>query len=244
MKIKNLKPKDFLRAKHPDYFSDSEKIESPSIDRSLLEYHLESVTSRSDENNFETFAKLLAEREICPNLLSHTGPTGGGDSKVDSETYPVSDALSIGWYEGIGREAATERWAFAISAKKQWRSKAISDIDKISKVDRGYKKVFFISNQYIPDKKRAAFEDEFSKKYKFGVHVFDRLWILDKVFANGYENLAIETLKLSTSLRKEIRKGPLDLCRERELKQLEEEISDMLQQRDYKLNLVDICIQS
>ena len=53
------------------------------------------------------FARGLAERLICPNLLPHTGPTGGGDSKVDSETVPVADTLTLGWYSGIGREAGT-----------------------------------------------------------------------------------------------------------------------------------------
>lgn len=35
---------------------------------------------------------------ICPNLLPQTDPTGGGDSKVDSETYPVSSEISDKWY--------------------------------------------------------------------------------------------------------------------------------------------------
>jgi hypothetical protein len=57
----------------------------PGLDRSMLEYHLETLTSRSEETVFEKFALRLAQCEICPNLLPHTGPTGGGDSKVDSE---------------------------------------------------------------------------------------------------------------------------------------------------------------
>jgi site-specific recombinase XerC len=38
----------------------------------------ETDTSRSQEVKFERFARRLAEREICPNLLPQTGPTGGG----------------------------------------------------------------------------------------------------------------------------------------------------------------------
>jgi hypothetical protein len=46
---------------------------------------------------FEHFCRRLAEKELCPNLLPHTGPTGGGDSKVDAETYPVAEQVSLRW---------------------------------------------------------------------------------------------------------------------------------------------------
>jgi hypothetical protein len=86
-------PKEFLRARRPEYFSDSGMEESKSLDRLQLEYHLSTLTSRNQEQDFEIFARKLAEREICPNLLPHTGPTGGGDSEADSETVPVADQL-------------------------------------------------------------------------------------------------------------------------------------------------------
>src|SRR6266478_4870362 len=116
-------PRKFLQARRPEKFFDSVRINIPALDRSLLEYHLGTLTSRSQEVDFEHFARKLAERTICPNLLPHTGPTGGGDSKVDSETFPVADDLSLIWYTGIGRNASGERWAFAFSAKKDWQHK-------------------------------------------------------------------------------------------------------------------------
>src|SRR4051794_18213074 len=91
-------PRNFLRARRPEKFSDSVISQRGRLDRAFLEYHLDTLTNRSEETLFETFARRLAEREIAPNLLPHTGPTGGGDSKVDSETYPVADELSHGWY--------------------------------------------------------------------------------------------------------------------------------------------------
>lgn len=126
--------------------------------------------------------------------MPQTGPTGGGDSKVDTETYPVSDSISLSWYSGIGRIAANERWAFAISAKKDWRPKCISDIDKIITTGRDYKEIYFITNQYVPDKNRAAVEDSLTTKYKIGIHILDRNWILEKVFVNNHEDIAIDTL--------------------------------------------------
>jgi hypothetical protein len=66
----------------------------------------------------------------------------GGDSKVDSETYPVADAVSLLWYEGVGREAASERWAFAISAKQKWRDKVRPDVKSIVGTQRGYALIY------------------------------------------------------------------------------------------------------
>src|SRR5207237_5750030 len=57
----------------------------------------------SQETEFQRFPFELAKRKVCPNLLPQTGPTGGGDSKVDTETYPVADnpALTLTpWQSG------------------------------------------------------------------------------------------------------------------------------------------------
>lgn len=126
MTQQRLSPRQFMKARRPERFSDSVGLDAPILDRSQLEYHLSSLTSRSQELQFETFARRLLEHTICPNLLPHTGPTGGGDSKVDTETYPVAETLAMAWYVGDGNQAATERWAFAFSAKEQWKPKCQS----------------------------------------------------------------------------------------------------------------------
>lgn len=238
-----FRPSDFMRARRPYLFSDTQIVGEPLLDRSFLEYHLETLTNRSQEKDFEHFCRRLAEKEICPNLLPQTGPTGGGDSKVDSETYPVSDAVSIRWYEGIGREAALERWAFAISAKQQWRSKVRSDVQGIVETQRGYTLIYFISSRYIKDKDRANIEDELLKKYNVSVRVLDRTWMLDKVFQNKREYLAIETLKISSPLTQSIKKGSLDIARESELNELETQIQDPTRYQGIEYQLVDDCIE-
>ena len=239
-----ISPREFLRARRPERFSDSVFEEGPILDRSILEYHLDSLTNRSQEIDFEHFARCLAEREICPNLIPHTGPTGGGDSKVDTETYPVADALSFAWHTGIGREAAGERWAFAFSAKKDWRTKVRADIAKIAATRRDYRKAFFISSKYIPDRVRAAVEDELRTTHKLDIRILDRSWILDRVFGSGLEDLAIDVLKLSISLRKVVRKGPLDLQRERDLEEIETRIKVASEQSRFGLQYVADCIEA
>lgn len=239
-----FRPSDFMRARRPHLFSDTQVVGEPLLGRSFLEYHLEKLTSRSQEKDFEHFCRRLAEKELCPNLLPQTGPTGGGDSKVDSETYPVSDAVSLLWYEGIGREAASERWAFAISAKREWRSKVRSDVQGIVETQRGYALIYFISSQFIKDKDRSAIEDELFKKYNVIVRVLDRTWILDKVFQNKREHLAIETLRISSTLTPSVKKGALDVVRESELSELEVHIQDPTRYQGIEYQLVEDCIEA
>ena len=202
-------PKSILKASRPERFSDSFVEEGPRLDRGTV-YHLQTLTSRSQEVEFQNFARQLLQREVCPNLLPQTGPTGGGDSKVDSETYPVSDDHSLVWYVGTGREAANERWAFAFAQRKSGVPKRSLDIAKIAATGRGYTNAFFVTNQYVSDKKRSEVEDALTKNHGLDVRIFDRTWILDRIFASGHEDLVIDHLKLKCELRTTVRQGPLD----------------------------------
>jgi hypothetical protein len=243
---RKFKPSEFMRARRPHLFSDSEVIAQAQLDRSTLEYHLETLTVRKQELDFEGFARKLAEKEICPNILPQTGPTGGGDSKVDAQTYPVSPEISDRLYyaDSQGRDAANERWAFAFSAKEDCRTKARSDIKAIAGTGRGYKKAFFVTSRFAKDKDRAALEDELSNKYGLDVRILDRTWIVEKVFANGRERLAIESLKCTVPLVPAPKKGPRDLSREAELKELEEQISDPSRYAGLGYQLVEDALQA
>jgi hypothetical protein len=205
---------------------------------------ISTITNRSQEVEFQRFAFELAKREVCPNLLPQTGPTGGGDSKVDTETFPVADQLSLVWHTGIGREASQERWGFAISAKEDWRTKLNSDIPKLVSTGRGYLKAFFMTNQFVRDKDRAEIEDALNKKHGLDVRIFDRMWILDRVFTGKHEALAIEHLKITPSVQKVARKGRNDLQREEELKQVEARIQEATQQNRLGYQFVDDCIEA
>ncbi|WP_417748713.1 hypothetical protein [Rosistilla oblonga] len=210
----------------------------------MLEYHLDTLTSRSQETEFEGFARALLKLEICPNILPQTGPTGGGDSKVDSETYPVADSLALAWYVGVGRESESERWAFAFSAKKKWGGKLRSDVAKLAATGRGYKKAFFVTNQFVRDKRRGELEDELSEAHKLDVRILDRTWILDVVFDHGRQEVAIKELGVSPTIRKKVRLGPLDLRRESELVVIEQRISESASSQDVGFVTVDDCIDA
>lgn len=241
----NYSPTEFMRARRPELFSDSTVHKEPLLTPEVFEYHLDTLTNRKQETEFEYFCRRLAEKEICPNLIPQTGPTGGGDSKVDSETYPVADAISLRWYEGIGREASQERWAFAFSAKKEWRQKAESDVAKIVETERGYKLIYFITNQFVSDKKRSDVEDSLRKKYGIDVRILDRSWIMKSVFEKNSVALAIESLSLTQFEEKQyVRTGPRDAEVQRELEALEARISDSARYVGVEYQLAEDCLQS
>lgn len=239
----NYSPREFMKMRRPERFSDSKQLSEAKLNSSLLEYKLDTITSRNQERDFETFCVKLAQFEICPNLRVQTGPVGGGDSKADSETYAVSEEIDSIRYEGLAN-AGNERWAFAISAKKEWVGKVKKDIEGIAGTNRGYTKVFFITNQFAADKKRAATEDELSKQYGVTVIVLDRSWILDRVFRNGREKLTIEELKLGEGLEVQTETGPLDYERTLEFDELNKTIEGEVVQKHFGFELIRIALRA
>ena len=241
-----VRPSEFMRARRPHLFSDTQVIEQPYLDRTTFEYHLETLTNRKQEYDFEHFARRLAEKEICPNLMPQTGPTGGGDSKTDTETYPVASEIAQLWYEGhpTSQTASRERWAFAFSTKKSWRPKIRSDIKNIAATGRGYTVAYSITSQYVKDKDRANLEDELSEANGLTVRILDRSWIIDRVFKNDHKSLAIETLRLNIPLVPKQTRGPHDTERQSELEELEAQIKNPNRYAGLGYQLVEDCLKT
>ena len=176
--------KEFLKHRRPNEFSSSNVIEVGELDRVQLEYYLTTLNTRSQELEFETFAKKLCEKIICPNLLEQTGPVAGGDGKTDTQTFPVSEQNHLLWYTGSNNNSHKERWAFAVSTQKTWKAKCQKDVKKIIETDRDYVKVFCISNQSIKSNQRSQLEDDLTKEFSIDVRILDLSWILDEIFKN------------------------------------------------------------
>lgn len=232
-----------MKSWRPERFSDSKVNVQHPLNASILEYHLAVLTSHNKDTEFELFAKAVAERSICPNLLPQTGPTGGGDAKVDTETYPVAPELVLAWYLGTPN-AANERWGFAFSAKKDWKPKAKSDIRKIAATGRGYTKVFFISNQLIPDREAAEVQDELSDELGMEVRVLGLLWIIQEVFSKKLESVAIEKLGLDIPAANIRIEGPNDAARLNVLQRLETSIQAAVRDGKLGTDLVNDCIEA
>jgi hypothetical protein len=237
-------PVTFMRSRHPDLYSDSETVSIPQLTEDILEYRLQTLTNRNQETEFAYFARRLAQKEICPNLRPQTGPVGGGDSKVDSETIPVSADVADVWV-GTDPAAATERWAFAFSAKEDWKTKVAQDVEKIAGTNRGYTRIYFITNQFARDRSRAESEDTLTKKFGIPVVILDRTWITKAVLENGREELAIEALHIDfLKVLTERRVGPADRERQQELNELEKAILDPELYAGAQYQLFEDCLRA
>lgn len=223
--------KKFYKKIHPNLFSDSKIVKKGKFSEEFFSYFLESLTSQSREKEFEKYCKGIAEVTVCPNLLPQTGPTGGGDSKVDSETFPVSETIAEGWLVGYSDSAYSERWAFAISAKKDWKPKFKSDVKKIietnENLERGYKKIFFMTNQFVSDKKRAGAEDELRNEYGIDIRILDKTWLLNNTFKNDNKKIAIEAFNMSEDLYDTVDEGSKDKERKKALANIDQEFQNL-----------------
>jgi hypothetical protein len=236
-------PREFMKMRRPERFSDTLIIKKSTLNRSILEYKLDVITSNSQEQEFQNFCFKLAQLEIAPNLRPQTGPSGGGDSKADSETYPVSDFTRLNFWEGIANDSA-DRWAFAFSAKKKWIDKVRKDAKGIVDTNRDYKRVFFITNQFIKDKKRAEMEDSLSKDLSIPITILDRTWILDRVFQNDRQKLAIDELSLGEGLENEEIIGPNDVERNRKFELINNEIEGALSSAIITIKIADKALDA
>lgn len=237
-KITAPKPQDFLRARRPEQFSDSVKLQESTIDRSMLEYHFETLNNRSQELEFEIFVRKLCEREICPNLVAQTGPTAGGDGKTDTETYPVANQIAFFW--GLNETPESERWAFGVSTQKDWRAKCRKDVESIMSTGRGYVQIFCATSRFIKNSSRAELQDELSEKYGVKVTILDRTWLLDKTLQPKNQQLAIDHLGLTGSIESKIQIGPFDADKQIQLADIERQIEQIEDPGRLTLSQVDL----
>ncbi|MGD8779335.1 MAG: hypothetical protein PVH88_10290 [Ignavibacteria bacterium] len=225
-KKNEFKPSSFMRMRRPHEFSDTKYSQKPQLTKSIIEYHLETLTNRKQESLFENFCIELCQKEICPNLIPQTGPVGGGDSKRDTENYPISEEIAFHYYYAIPEKALKDKWAFAFSAKKTWKSKVDSDVKKISTLQRKFDLIYFVSNQSISDKKRSLAEDELHKLYGIEVRILDRSWIIDKIVGNKREELVIQHLNIDIPTQNIVKPGEQDTVKTHQLDELKIKISD------------------
>jgi len=232
-------PKDFLQRRRPEKFSDSVVTEVGVLERPVLEHFLAKLNTRNQELQFEDFAKRLCEKIICPNLLEQTGPVAGGDGKTDTQTFPVSEQNQLLWFEGINNTSHKERWAFAVSTRVDWKVKCRQDVVKIHQTNRGYTQALCITNQYAKSNQRSELEDSLKTETGMDVRILDIRWILDQIYKNRLENLAIETLSIPVQFKREISLGNNDHQRQKQFDELTEKINVDINPADIATEQVD-----
>jgi len=218
-------PSHFMRNLRPECYSDTEDQVSYILEAPLLEYHLDSITSRNQTHDFEIFCRKLCERPICPNVRAHTGPDGGGDSKANAENYPVAEEISTLFYIGES-SAAKERWAFAFSAKEKWSSKVRDDVKGIVGTKRDYKRIIFVTSRFARDKDRARIEDELTNEYGIPITIHDRSWIVKEIIENDRKDIAYNYLNVGEAKDDPLNLGPKDYSRTKQLIDIEKAFDD------------------
>lgn len=236
---RKLLPSQFMRGRRPYLFSDSTEVQEVAISREVLSHHLETLTKQKDEVPFERFARRLAQKFINPNMRPQTGPTGGGDGKTDAESYPIGAEVAARWYI-VDPANADGRMAFAFSAKEKWRPKVHDDVKEIAGTGRDYKRIYFITNQFVPAKDSAKVQDALQRDYHIPITILDRTWLLDRVFEDKSMDIAIDTLGLSDGSRRAIRVlGPKDYKRLQELDEIEDRLADAINYQGTPHQLVE-----
>lgn len=235
-----MEPRDLLKKLHPNQFSDSKIVDKVECPREILDFHLSRLSEQNKHFDFEEFIRKLLEREVCPNLIEETGPAGGGDGKVDTENYPVAKDIQEFWWYGLNGK--NDRWAFAISLRKSWKSKCDGDIKKIIDTKRGYTKIFFITNQSIKNDKRLEYQDNKSRETGLDITILDKTWILDKALHEKNLDL-LKLINISQPIKeKEI--GPNDLKKQRRVEEIEKKLQDYSSKKKINQEVIDLSIES
>lgn len=244
-KAKRLSPSEFYRQIRPEYFSDSEITYETVLTREQLAFELSQISKNQKQDQFETLCRRLAEKFVSPNLIPQVGPTGGGDSKVDTETYRVSTEISDRWFVPENGWTKNEKWGFAISAKEDWNSKIKIDVEKIVKTNRGYTQIYFLTNQTPSSKKKAETQDKLKAEYNVDVTILDGDWILEKIFGNDLTELVVDSLGLSDVFKRKNKVvGKNDASREKKLTELEKDINTPNRYSDSDFQLVEDCLEA
>ena len=238
-------PSEFYKNLRPEYFSDSEIKYQTELPKENLAFILNQITTNQKQDEFESLCRKLSEKFIAPNLIPQVGPTGGGDGKTDSETYPVSNTIAERWFIPENGWSKDEKWAFAFSAKAGWKEKAKSDIKKIVETERDYTRAYFITNQSISSKKKKETQDEFINEFKIDVVILDREWILEKVYDSHLIELIVDTLNLSDVYKKKtVTLGSNDAYRIKKLEEIEKKISNPNRYFEYDFQLVEDALEA
>lgn len=214
-------PYQFYRKMRPEYFSDSHTEKAMGED--MFCFYMNNLSKNMKQDQFEEMTRQMVGKLVTPNLIPSTGPAGGGDGKTDLETYPVDDNVSEKWYYSDACKG-NEKWAFAISCKEDWASKIKSDVQKIVGTGRGFNKIFFCTNQFVPSKKKAEQYDKNKADYSVDVYIFDLNWYKQAVFERDCYDIAIKTLNLDDQFKEVKVEGAGDKRKREKLAEIDSRI--------------------
>lgn len=222
---KSPTPAGFMRKLRPELYSDTVDRPLYVLDRPMLEFQLETMTSRNEHQRFEIFCRKLCQRVICPNIRPQSGPEGGGDGKSDADTFPVAEAIADLTYIGSPGPDRDD-WGFAFSAMKDWKRKVVKDVDGIAGTGRKLEHIYFVTSQPARAGDRARIEAELAQAHGIPVKILDRAWIVEEVIDHERKDIAHDYLGVGQMVSDPMRIGPEDYSRRRRLDDIERGLAD------------------
>ena len=168
---------------NPDYIY----LKTAKITRDYFDYYLHDLSSKEAKDKFVEFCKEIIKVEICENLELYN----------DDDEKSTAGPLYVG--EGINGS----KIAFRINTKSNWMKHYEHDMKKYSEEDNNlFSEFYFITHQDIIPKVLFNNEIKYLSKNKIQVHLFDRKWLVDKIFEHEiYMNIAIKVFELSNNLK-------------------------------------------
>ncbi len=221
-----IAPNEFYRKLRPNNFSDSSEESEAVMTEEVAKFELSKITTDCKTEEFETLCRKLSERFITPNLIPQTWPTWWWDWKTDSETHPVSSDISIRYFVPENWRSNDENRAFAISASEDRRGKVRKDVKSIVSTGRWYTQVHYLTNQTPSSKKKKDAQDSLSKEFWVKVIIYDRVWLVEKIFTKWTMNIFIESLNLNRGHKILEIPWSNDIERKKILEELEENLLD------------------
>lgn len=218
-------PAGFMRKLRPELYSDTVDRPLYILDRPMLEFQLETMTSRNEHQRFEIFCRKLCQRVICPNIRPQSGPEGGGDGKTDADTFPVAEAIADLTYIGSPGPGWND-WGFAFSAMKDWKRKVVKDVKGIAATGRKLERIYFVTSQPARAADRARIETELEQTHGIPVKILDRAWIVEEVIDHERKDIAHDYLGVGQMMSDPMRMGPEDYSRRRRLEDIERGLAD------------------
>ncbi|MBE5935655.1 MAG: hypothetical protein E7262_07680 [Lachnospiraceae bacterium] len=167
---------------NPYYFY----LKNARITREYFDYYLHDLSSREAKDRFIDVCKRIISLEICERLALYNEEDG----------KCTEGPLYMG--EGINGS----KIGFRINTRPNWMRHYENDIRKYT--DEGssvFSEFYFITNQDIIPKVLFNNETKYLSLNKIQVHLFDRKWLIDKIFEKDeYMNIALDVFGLSKNL--------------------------------------------
>ena len=166
-------------------------IKNAKITRAYFDYYLNDLSSIEKYDKFITLCEKLITTEMCPKL-----------DRINEYAEDVDENKKSGNVLFYGQDLDLSTVAFRICTKSNWQKQFETDMKNLTDFDDGsFSKLYFFTNQDIVPKIIFNNEIKYLNSSKVEAHLFDRKWIIDKIFEHeNYMMIAMEVFGLSKDL--------------------------------------------